>query len=389
MERYVQAREVVLTVVDDPSYTEHPVKAKVNLSYSITLDPGKAVLTPLDAPAFVVNNKEESKQRLGFVIVNKADPVDRVTMRVLKGSQVYADLGDVADLRVDGQHLWFWDGQDNNGVLDTKVLKEALTLELTAVRRGESQIFTFNFKGKTDVVPWVDVRADRSKGGVDVQVRPGYSDGGVSSPNAEIPSVGYSQLLTWATEGLSYYWTRDGSRAGGIAAPIKLAGTSYKVVVQVLANVEPCAPVFRLIEDQDDDFGRSTSLAAVRKVVYSSGYYYSLYVKGAHQTMAAGLGRAIGNFKETAAHEFGHLILNAYEGDPLVPTRSWSHKGTSTVLTQSPVEGHPSPKTGEIDVMHYFSENSTPAEEMRTRTCAAEDDVKGLLWIARVRFASA
>jgi hypothetical protein len=75
--------------------------------------------------------------------------------------------------------------------------------------------------------------------------------------------------------------------------------------------------------------------------------------------------------------------LNAYEGDPLVPTRSWSHKGTSTVLTQESLDKHSTPASGEINVMHYFNGYTTSADEMRSRTAAAEDDVKGLIWIGR------
>lgn len=388
MERYVRVTESTLTSVEDRSYKQLTAKIDSDILFSVEIDPSRSVLTPLSVPANAQAADEFSRQEVGFAIVNKKGPVEGVSIRILKGDVVYADIGEVPDLRSDGLHQWSWSGLDDRGFLSTKDLKAGLTLELTATLGGRSRTFRLPFKAISAVVDWVDLTVDTNASVVKVEVRPGYSNGGISDRKTGIPVVGYQQLLEWARQGISHYWSRDGSRANGIAGPIALEGKQYEVIVDAKVNKIPSAPSFRLIEDQDEEFGRSTSLAVVRKLVLSSGFYFHAYVTKARRSVGWAMTQAEGNFKETAAHEFGHLILNAYEGDPLVPTRSWSHKGTSTVLTQKPLDDHPSPTSGEIDVMHYFSGYTTSADEMRSRTAAAADDVKGLIWIARLRFSA-
>lgn len=389
MERYARVMESTLTSVEDGSYKQLTTRVDSDILFSVEVDPTRSVLTPFSIPAHAQDGKDVSRQEVCFVIINKKDPVESVSIRIMKGGVVYASVGEVPDLRSDGRHQWSWSGLDDRGVLSTKDLKAGLTLELTAKRVGVSRTFYLQFKASYSVVDWVDLTADTNASIIKVEVRPRYSNGGVSDRNPSVPVVGYQQLLDWAQQGISHYWSRDGSRANGVAAPIALQGKDYKVIVDAKVNQAPSAPSFRLIEDQNEDFGRSTSLAVVRKVVLSSGFYFNAYATKAHRSVGWAMSQAEGNFKETAAHEFGHLILNAYEGDPWVPTRSWSHKGTSTVLTQEPLDNHPSPVSGEIDVMHYFSGYTTSADEMRSRTAAAEDDVKGLIWIARLRFSAA
>ena len=91
------------------------------------------------------------------------------------------------------------------------------------------------------------------------------------------------------------------------------------------------------------------------------------------------------DFKHTAAHEFGHLILNEYGGG-LIPEYSWSHRGTSTVITQKRLPANLIPTSGEIDVMHYFTDDPSDDPDYWKRSVASEQDVKGLIFLTRIKF---
>lgn len=57
-------------------------------------------------------------------------------------------------------------------------------------------------------------------------------------------------------------------------------------------------------------------------------------------------------FKETAAHEIGHTILEAYRGT----IYSYGHKGSVNPYTQNENDkATPYPASGEIDIMPYYA----------------------------------
>ncbi|MDR2925321.1 MAG: hypothetical protein LBU76_05160 [Azoarcus sp.] len=87
------------------------------------------------------------------------------------------------------------------------------------------------------------------------------------------------------------------------------------------------------------------------------------------------------DFERTAAHEFGHRIMGAYGGR----TYSWTHNQSSTELTQKPLTGTAHPPSGEIDLMKYAKYKTGKRDEWQ-RAVASEQDVKGLLWLTRVKF---
>jgi hypothetical protein len=86
-------------------------------------------------------------------------------------------------------------------------------------------------------------------------------------------------------------------------------------------------------------------------------------------------------FEHTAAHEFGHRIMGAYGGR----TYSWTHNQSSTELTQVPLPGTTYPANGEIDLMKY-AERRVKRQDRWDRSVASVQDVKGLLWLVRVKF---
>jgi len=50
------------------------------------------------------------------------------------------------------------------------------------------------------------------------------------------------------------------------------------------------------------------------------------------------------------------------------------------------MDNNPVPAGGEIDLMHYHSDGPRNMLDYWARTVASENDVKGLLWLARVKF---
>jgi len=381
----VKSGETTSSPVDQVKPKIVATNVSQDIRYDVSLDKNGVLLTPFAIASFEENPSANS-DKVRFKIANLKQAVDKVSIAILAADKEIRSWDQVPELCSDGVHTWSWDGFNAQGRLDTTILKGHMTLRLTAQRGDTSVTKEFAFSADAEAVDWIDLLVDAGAGSVQVEVRPGYADGGVVGSHEKLTPTAYADLLAWAQEGIQYYWSRGGVRGNGIAEPIMLGGQTYKISVMAVANKKPHAAVFNLIDRLDPDFGRSTSLAMFRKVVHSAGYYYSIYVDRLQRPISDAMSNAEQEFKETAAHEFGHLILNAYEGNPLVPTRSWSHKGTSTVLTQSAIDKHPTPLTGEVDVMHYFSSYSSPTADVRSRTCAVEDDVKALIWLARLRF---
>ena len=64
---------------------------------------------------------------------------------------------------------------------------------------------------------------------------------------------------------------------------------------------------------------------------------------------------------------------------------SWTHNYSSTEISQQPLPGTSYPETGEIDLMKYAEIRPDERERWR-RSVASVQDVKSLLWLARVEF---
>jgi hypothetical protein len=142
---------------------------------------------------------------------------------------------------------------------------------------------------------------------------------------------------------------------------------------------DPKARNFPLIENLDEKFGRATSLLGFQKIYHNAGHWFG-WKFGSPSDLSDE------SFKSTVAHEFGHLILNEYGAGS---DYSWTHKGTSTEYTQKRLPGNPIPAIGEIDLMHYHSDDPTNEVQWRgfyARSIAAEQDAKSLLWLSRVKF---
>ena len=358
--------------------------SSTELDYRLSLKRGgNSILTPLQIPGFkeLKDGKTENSETIDFLVTNRKQPADSLTLEVLDGNTVLYAEPDTSKLLPTGEHIWQWDGYSQAGVLDTKVLKSPdLKVRLTATKGGEQQIEELALSNDAEEIEWVDARIDRSAQLVEITVRPSFSDGGVSGKNTNLTAKTFTELQAMAKTGIERYWSRDGSRAQGVGAPIQTAKGTYKVKVTADVNAEPSAKNFPLIASLSADFGRSTSFAMFKKIYHNQGFWSAANYPADF---------ADGDFEHTAAHEVGHLILNEYGDGGLVPEYSWSHKDTSTVLTQSPRANHPVPGSGEVDVMHYHSDYPRGVQGYQdywNRSVASEQDVKGLLWLARVQF---
>nr|WP_298139410.1 PAAR domain-containing protein [uncultured Pseudomonas sp.] len=354
------------------------------LEYRLSLKRGgNRILTPLQIPDFeeLKGGKTENSETIDFLVTNRKQPADSLTLEVLDGSTLLYAEADTSKLLPTGEHLWQWDGYSQTGVLDTRVLKSpGLKVRLTATKGGEQQIEELALGNDAEEIEWVDARIDRSAQLVEITMRPSFSDGGVSGKNANLTARTFAELQAMAKAGIEHYWSRDGSRTQGVGAPIQTAKGTYKVKVTADVNAEPSSKNFPLIASLSADFGRSTSFAMFKKIYHNQGFWSAANYPADF---------ADGDFKHTAAHEVGHLILNEYGDGGLVPEYSWSHKETSTVLTQSPLANHPVPGSGEVDVMHYHSDYPRGVQGYQdywNRSVASEQDVKSLLWLARVQF---
>ncbi|OWP74778.1 hypothetical protein BWG23_13060 [Flavobacterium oreochromis] len=118
-------------------------------------------------------------------------------------------------------------------------------------------------------------------------------------------------------------------------------------------------------------------------ICYNVGYIYSLdwyeFYKKKNWRYRDDLNEDI-EFKETAAHEIGHEILKKYGGT----FYSYGHKNTvNSVFQNSNSNATTYPKTGEIDLMPYYTDWLN--YNQRNRIAAHEKDALGLIWLTKIK----
>ena len=359
-------------------------KSDGKLDYKIFLS-GNKVLTPLSIPDYdeMINGGSTSNtEKIGFRIINKGDEAEGFSLEVVDGTELIYSEKHTSSFFEPGEHEWHWDGYSNAGVLDTRKLKsKSLTVRLI-VLRGEQMIkVDLPLNNSSKEQDWVDVKIDRNSAIVDVFWRVAFDDGGIDGKNQSLQSLSYIDLQKMAKEGIEFYWSRNGSRLPKIGEGILTKQGRYKVNVSVSVNIPPAMPSFDLIEFLDSEFGRSTSLKGFRKVCHNLGFYSKIYQFSSAQYIST---QAEMLFKLTAAHEMGHIVLDKYAPFSLTSDYSWTHKSSSS-LSQEPLPGTSMPSTGEIDVMKYADKQQS-LDVQSKHSVAAEEDVKGLVWLSRVKF---
>ncbi|MCD9856801.1 hypothetical protein LUD75_18905 [Epilithonimonas sp. JDS] len=147
----------------------------------------------------------------------------------------------------------------------------------------------------------------------------------------------------------------------------------------------------------DDAMNLIPDTGIIQRLSYNVGYIYEYHYTNTWEYQDPK--NEDEEFKETAAHELGHELLQAYNGT----IYSWQHKGSSYYFPQDtkPTKGnettlekvthwdemdtdgenYPNAKSDEIDLMKYY--NKEPKQKDKNRTVAAEKDVLGLVWLTK------
>ncbi len=369
-----------------------------------------------------IGNEELGKMKFTIGIHNK-DAKERV-VQIRDGSNlIYEERIKDPNLLTQGEHDWYWDGFDNNGILDTKKLTEAKGLNLlTKVWYGtdEDEFDTLKFKMKYKKVDWVDLKINKNTKRVDVTLRVDLKDGGTKGvkcrkdtnsiieeekcPWDKIPkeaikyflneplksrTKGFEDLKKLALDGISEHWSRKGERF------VMINEEKYEVSVNTIdVKKNTMDDVNLTFNTNRKSLGSSNpgtidgliSLVAnifvPERVSYNVGYikYDVDFPDPLKGWRYIDEWIAISTFKYTSAHEIGHTILKAYGGT----VHSYKHEKSSTLITQSvlPVKkgGFDYPDKGDVDVMKYYNHERNDY----ARVFATEENVLGLLSLSKL-----
>lgn len=303
---------------------------------------------------------------------------------------------------------WKWDGFNRQGVFDSKLLKKTpLTIQLHNRNNGNKPVHKLELRAKPAEADWVDIKIDRTKLAIDVELRanikdgrskgvgefppqevqdlPGYQNLPATSPkrNKHHQLKGFVALRQLAFDGIRRYWGRN------LNMP---KNQTYALRVNPVHATTNAMDDIELVYNTNGDYLRSSNPGSVRgfyslfanvlpeRIVYNVGWVEYSNGWGYQPQMDAD--RA---FSETSAHEIGHEILSAYGGDKY----SYSHRDSSYIVPQDPKPvakgGLMYPAAGEIDLMRYYNDRSKPAN-FYARVIASEVDAKSLIWLSRVQF---
>ena len=193
---------------------------------------------------------------------------------------------------------------------------------------------------------------------------------------------GFRQLSMLLLAGVQNYWSRSITVLGGV---------SFRVAVNATSTTTNAMDDISIVYNTNREWLRSSNSGKVRefyslfgnfvpeRIAYNVGWIE--YQNGWSYELAADEDQV---FSETSAHEIGHEILSAYGGGAY----SYGHRGSSTVVSQEtktvPNGGVVYPSSGEIDLMQYY--NGARPRNFYTRVKASEQDVRSILWLARIQF---
>lgn len=379
------------------------------LTIDIKLSNTKKTLTPLNVPNFneIASGNSLNNDHIVFEIHIKNTPADSLTVKISQATNVIYQEALSATKHTEGKHEWSWDGFNNLGIFSTKSLKQSsLTVELIAVSGTQNKKKSLSINGNYAEQDWVDVLIDRNSNKVEIELRTEIKDGGANGIG-ELPPEEIQQSAAYR-----HYPTSDPRRKRHVrlksfndlkalllthfkthwSRKITVStGNVYDVIVKPVATSNKAMDDISIVYNTNREWLRSSNPGSVRG-------FYSLFGNIVAERIAYNIGwieyqngwgfvRSINadkSFGETAAHELGHEILSAYGGD----SYSYGHKGSSTVVTQSTRSvangGVSYPASGEIDLMKYY--NGSRPGDFYSRVYASEQDVKSLLWLAKLNF---
>lgn len=369
-----------------------------------------STFVPLGIKSF--DNKFENKYiSLSYTL---SDNAQEVTLQIRDGEEeIYKKVITSPSEVSKGQHFWSWDGFDKNGILDTARLTKAKRLNYKISVKRKNNIFseTQYFKISYSEVNWVDVKINRPDKKIFVTLRVNLRDGGAEGlkgfriqqtssfgtytnieidPPRDVPAAilkkwghppitsrtrSYENLRDLALKGIEKYWSRHSLNIG---KNIKVNNETYQVFVEAIYDEKGMiAPkIIFFTNKKNNNLNRSRNWSLSRELYYKVGYIQ----REDNNWKYINESEAIVEFQETAAHEIGHKLLEEY-GDMWY---SYKHKGTSTLVTQVPLENTPFPIIGEIDLMKYSSDMYYPSDYY-DRVILSEKDLKGLLWFTKMK----
>ncbi|WP_407480997.1 hypothetical protein [Elizabethkingia meningoseptica] len=361
-----------------------------------------------------------------------------------------------------GSYIILWDGFDDNDIYDsTRFNNKNLKVKITATKGNKQKSLEIEFSTVYEKIKWVDVKIDKKNKKINTTIRVDLRDGGAEGldctsyitggrinphwetkcPWQAIPNdvlayykqqpiktrtKNYEELKKIALEGLKKYWSRSSSNGLKVGQSANISGKLYEINVNPVDSKKNAMNSLPLIYNTNKDWMRSGNpggsydddnlddnvmnafpdMGVIQRLSYNAGYIHHNWKNDArkgwrfHTELDNNKAYdAISEFKETAAHELGHELLQAYSGT----TYSWQHKGSSYYLPQDtkPTKGNETtkdklthfnimnsygenyPQQGEIDIMKYYNNEPNPKDHLRL--VAAEKDVLGLIWLTKIK----
>jgi hypothetical protein len=349
---------------DVKAYTTNHVEIKLKKVdvFSVSIDLPETgdsdLLTPL---VFPNGGWGDSTVRFDIEIEseNPSFQATRTEFQVLKnGTLIYEEKHESKFVKV-GEHTWYWHGFDSNSVLDTeRLMGKGLSVKVLVTKDTVTQEAEEKLDNEPEEVDWVDLTVDLTSSKVNIAVYVDcQNEGGMASSM-------FSKLKQLVLDGISHYWSRN----------ITVGGQIYQVTTKAIQRTDKSEDLDLYLETGNEYVRSHNSGIIDGSIFYNKGRFPITH-------------DADQNFKRVAAHEFGHAILEAFGGKSL----SWGHKGTVGANPlkiwnfQDPLPSAPHyTSTGEIDLMKYYNGNAPP--DYYVRSIAAEEDVKRLIWLARVDF---
>lgn len=325
-------------------------------------------LTPLAIYAF---NSDPSVEGLDFDVSILHRAANRLTITVSTddGTIIYQSENALGCLDA-GTYRWTWNGYSNRGILDTRVLKSKIIVDVEGCCQSTVAADRLKISGRAAHVDWVDVSVNRATSSIDVYLRPNFTDGGVRDlPKGEIPLFSHEELVKLAERGIELYWSRNVCTMAG----------AYKLIMHCKSSSAKCMDDVSIIYNAGE-WLRSSNPGTMtgNPITWIAQFAYERIVYN-HSSA-----RPKTHFMITSAHEIGHEILKSYGGTAY----SYEHKGTSTLFQSTKAvdkggENEPT-QPDEVDLMKYYNKIDWATNVPRIK--ASEADALSLLWLAAVCF---
>jgi len=402
------------------------------------------IFVPLGVPAF---DGTAEKGKIKFNLEIQHNNADKMLLQIRNGAETFYEE-EITDpnMLTEGSHTWYWDGFDENDILDTAFLTKArLNLLMKVWLNGNSEFSVQHFKAEYEKVKWVDVKINKCTKRIDVTLRVNLKDGGEEGTEKDCKELGrsrrapivkicpwdkvskealthygkdpiktrtksFEELREMALDGIHKYWSRHQDNIG---KNIEIDGIKYQVFVNAVnsEDTDKTLDDIPLIYNTNNPWSRSgnpgssdlrdgNTLDDLAKIV-PDGVVQRISYNVGYIKYSNGWGYKISNkedseFELTTAHEIGHEILQAFAGT----IYSWQHKGSSYYLPQDtkPV-GKESFKEEYInrDYMEETKGENTPKtgeidlmkyyndySDYKNRIIANEKDVIGLIWLTKI-----